>query len=523
MGKGLVTLSGTVKSSTLIQKDCSPGFFLFARELLERNKPLYKRVVSDNKSKQIVLFSLWSSLTIPCRKKFETRAHMLSKLIPDSLNNCSPLTLESVQKSLTIPENPKKNSFASKKCPANLVFRSPDFSGDRCSSPLSIASGCKFKWNNMMYYCTFTDMLLVVAPTKKHLYAELLSFYHECRLTKSFLRKASILYERLSEEDRSFLSPIRNEERKKFESFCAHNCGAMEINSLDIIQLYAAFRHIRPIQFNELQKVRLSLYQALLASDTIHDSDFLRARRAMTKLKMQRSSEAGLYLSRKNGVSRVVRPSAYNVKTEPGLDDIKVAELLVDTRAHVSVYDDILDRANSLRTQKNAAQLCLYHLDKNMNNYADEHVETLGGSDLSSSPSMRKTIENALSKEGLAPSIAPRPQKSVLPAYSKHKRSLLARRTSRIEKKKFNSLRQASNLVSGSSLADDKIPVSLPQRSTLPKANTALRLFSPSKAVREANSINNGPFTKFFVTPPKGRIKYLSSSHTIKPANAIKI
>lgn len=352
------------------------GFQLFSDELLSRNVALIKRTSSDPELQQPVLEAIWKSLTLQRRRSYNDRARLLSVVQHQSYRR--PTTADVVLHFLRKDRNIVKwanlsflesLAHASAAClPAHQKTRLKRiFLQDvRTLSDVSLSlkdERAKGKWTNMSHFSNFTDMLRVLAPTRKILYLAVTASLSEESLSKSFLIAATRHYNDISEEECQVFSPIKEKERLKFERFCGLNCGGMNKQNLDIIALFAAFRGIAPLRKNpELDSAR-ELYKSFLSIDHVHDSDFFRARRALARLEMQRSSEAGLYILKKQkNMSTAVSPGAYMIQELPSLDDTTVAEMLVSTRLGCSVYDDVLDRADILRSRANAKKLDLYRV-----------------------------------------------------------------------------------------------------------------------------------------------------------------
>lgn len=248
------------------------------------------------------------------------------------------------------------------------------------------------RWKNMSFYQSFTDMLLVVAPTEKMLYFEVCAKYSNSTFSQQFLLSAERQYNELSVEAKALFRPITDKEKRKFERFCSLHCGGLNKENFDIVSLFAAFRGIKPLphsvagaQMSERKcmcedAVRAleihDIYKSFLSADSIHDSDFYRARRAMSKLQLLRSSDCGWYLHRHHQSHHgytIVPAEAYTLRCDCKLDEVTVAEMLVSIRQARSVYDEVLERANFLRTKAHSEKLCIY----NVKEVVEHHIKRI--------------------------------------------------------------------------------------------------------------------------------------------------
>lgn len=355
----------------------SSGFQLFSEELLTKNVALIKHFSNDPELKRPVLEAIWKSLTLQRRRSYNERANLLSVVKHQQYRK--PTTEDAVlyflrkEKNLVKWTNPSfleslaQTSAASLSAHQKKKLKSLFLSDNQKLSNVALSlkeEQANGKWTNMAHFNSFTDMLRVLAPTRKILYLQVTASFSGESLSKPFLIAAARHYTALSEDERQIFAPIKDRERLKFERFCGMNCGGMNKGKLDIIALFAAFRGIMPLdKKNELDSAR-ELYKTFLSMDHVHDSDFLRARRALTRFDIQRSSEAGLYILKHRGkaMSASVSPDTYMIHHLPSLDDITVAEMLVSTRLGCSVYDDVLERADMLRTKANSKKLGIYRV-----------------------------------------------------------------------------------------------------------------------------------------------------------------
>lgn len=264
------------------------------------------------------------------------------------------------------------------------------------------------RWKNMSFYQCFTDMLLVVAPTEKILYLEVCATYSNSTFSLKFLLSAERRYNELSVEAKALFRLITNKEKRKFERFCSLHCGGLNKENFDIISLFTAFRRIKPlphclaiaqmtegkctfsdgVRTLEIQEV----YKRFLSSDSIHDSDFYRARRALSKLQLLRSSDCGWYLHKRHQSDQgyaIVPAEAYTLRHGCKLDEVTVAEMLVSIRRSKSVYDEVLEQAHFLRTRAHSKKLLIY----NVKEVVEKRIERL------------KIIENRKKNESKAPKI----------------------------------------------------------------------------------------------------------------------
>lgn len=399
---------GQIKHRILASSCCLIcGRALFENEVLEKNSLLLERFKAEPHQRNDVLQCMWKSLTIERRKAFNAKARVLSVFDCYPKKKEYPLSTEDLVLKRLREDYRMRNYLSSSGCSGSEKEASEMFLSGMARvaashlpsrhksalEKLSIAENrnvlrrflepqkARERWTNMLFYQSFTDMLRTLAPTPKILYFELCALFSRTDFSPRFLCCVANRYNALPEEDKTLFRPIESKEKLRFERFCCLHCGGMSKECIDIISLFAAFRGLQPIirginpiysrikkgdaEGKEAMKEMDSVYKGFLSCDSIHDGDFFRARRALSKLKSLRSSECGKYLYRRQQLEwghSGVPTDAYRLRCARDLDEVAVAEMLVSTRHGSSVYDEVLDRANVLRTKTHAQHLSVYRV-----------------------------------------------------------------------------------------------------------------------------------------------------------------
>lgn len=340
----------------------SPAFAVFCNEMRKKN-PLIAKRSNGNSSVQREFFKiLWSTFPQSRRIPYRHRAQMASlfgggtatefgvpasctmtaadkKLLkPDASVTLSESDVQEVLAQAAIA-NPKRGKSMQDRSPTEMTL--PD---------------------------TFTEMIKTVAPTRLDLFVAVAAHIKERHGGAVSVEATKDRFRALSSQDQAVFRQIRAEEESKFEKFCSKNAASAFLNgSIDIVALYTAFRGIKPLPTNHKTHVIDGLYKSLLSTDTIHDSELLRTKRALSRLAYQRSSDCGVYLHRSRA-SPHIDPRSYTLRSLSTLDTLSVAELLVDTRKGMSVYDDVLVRTNLLRSPLHSKDLMCYRVDHFLRN-----------------------------------------------------------------------------------------------------------------------------------------------------------
>ncbi|KPA75029.1 hypothetical protein ABB37_08718 [Leptomonas pyrrhocoris] len=350
------------------------GFNLFTQETQRQRRVLKSKNMKDGRKNMQIMSSLWEQLTQRRREIYNERARQRNALKlsdPVKKNNTFNLIMRlfgaekimlnagdeafiaRIAKSTMQVMNQKDN----RKLRAKLKVE--DNSAAKGKTACSITSAFKrFSNPHMMFFDSFTEMQRSVAPTRKIAFSNISKLVSLSNVSESGEEYVIQSFNSLSADESNLFSPISDVEAPYFEVFCATRCGNMDYKHFNILHLFAMFRGIEVYIPQNQERERL--YRSLLSSYRAHDGVYYRARRCLERLEAPRSSDCGLYITKRTPAPVKIAPSTYGI--EQSWDDVSVATVLAETRHEQSVYDDILVRAALLRSEEKNALLDLYQI-----------------------------------------------------------------------------------------------------------------------------------------------------------------
>jgi hypothetical protein len=350
------------------------GFNLFTQEMQREHNVLRSQNLSDGRKNMQVMSTMWANLTVRRRNIYNERARQRNALMlsdPVKKNNNFNLLMRLFGKEKIMLDAGDETFTAliakstmramkpndTRRLRAKLQIKNR--SSTRVRQPCNITSAFRRYSNpHMMLFDSFTEMQRSVTPTRQSAFTAISKLVSLSNVTESGEECIVDKFATLTAQEALLFAPISDAEAPFFEVFCATRCGSFDYKHFNILQLFTMFRGIEvEVKHNP---TREQLYHCLLSSDRSHDGAYFRARRCLERLETLRSSDCGLYISKRTREVAKVPPAAYGI--ESSWDDVEVATMLAETRREQSVYDDILVRAALLRSKEKNAQLEMYQI-----------------------------------------------------------------------------------------------------------------------------------------------------------------